>query len=154
MSSPSSLDTLIEALRCLPGVGPKSATRMAYHLLQRDQRGAARLATALASRGGRLGVAVDSAEGIERGGGVVGGDDDFGKDLDDLFRRCGPLGPAFARSAASITDGLLAATGIEYKLTIVTRNISDFQRSGVVTLNPSLPPLTSISVEVDLNPQD
>ena len=47
MSSPSSLDTLIEALRCLPGVGPKSATRMAYHLLQRDQRGAARLATAL-----------------------------------------------------------------------------------------------------------
>ncbi len=47
MSSPSSLDTLIEALRCLPGVGPKSAQRMAYHLLQRDQRGAARLAGAL-----------------------------------------------------------------------------------------------------------
>ena len=47
MSSPSSLDVLIEALRCLPGVGPKSAQRMAFHLLQRDQRGAARLATAL-----------------------------------------------------------------------------------------------------------
>ena len=47
MSAPSSLDALIEALRCLPGVGPKSAQRMAYHLLQRDQRGAARLATAL-----------------------------------------------------------------------------------------------------------
>ncbi len=46
--SPSSLDELIEALRCLPGVGPKSAQRMAYHLLQRDQRGAARLAGALA----------------------------------------------------------------------------------------------------------
>ncbi len=45
--SPSSLDELIEALRCLPGVGPKSAQRMAYHLLQRDQRGAARLAQAL-----------------------------------------------------------------------------------------------------------
>ena len=45
--SPSSLDELIEALRCLPGVGPKSAQRMAYHLLQRDQRGAARLAEAL-----------------------------------------------------------------------------------------------------------
>jgi recombination protein RecR len=45
--SPSSLDELIEALRCLPGVGPKSAQRMAYHLLQRDQRGAARLAGAL-----------------------------------------------------------------------------------------------------------
>ncbi|NMG72211.1 recombination mediator RecR [Parazoarcus communis] len=45
--SPSSLDELIEALRCLPGVGPKSAQRMAYHLLQRDQRGAARLAVAM-----------------------------------------------------------------------------------------------------------
>lgn len=47
--SPSSLDALIEALRCLPGVGPKSAQRMAYHLLQRDQKGAARLATSLQS---------------------------------------------------------------------------------------------------------
>ncbi|WP_323004527.1 recombination mediator RecR [Denitromonas sp.] len=45
--TPSTLDALIEALRCLPGVGPKSAQRMAYHLLQRDQRGAARLAGAL-----------------------------------------------------------------------------------------------------------
>ena len=45
--SPSSLDELIDALRCLPGVGPKSAQRMAYHLLQRDQRGAHRLALAL-----------------------------------------------------------------------------------------------------------
>jgi len=34
-------------LRCLPGVGPKSAQRMAYHLLRRDQPGAARLAAAL-----------------------------------------------------------------------------------------------------------
>jgi recombination protein RecR len=40
----SSLDELIEALRCLPGVGPKSAQRMAYHLLQRDRNGADRLA--------------------------------------------------------------------------------------------------------------
>lgn len=45
--TPSSLDELIEALRCLPGVGPKSAQRMAYHLLQRDQRGAGRLARVL-----------------------------------------------------------------------------------------------------------
>lgn len=44
---PSSLDELIEALRCLPGVGPKSAQRMAYHLLQRDTRGAGRLSAAL-----------------------------------------------------------------------------------------------------------
>jgi recombination protein RecR len=48
MSTPSSLDALIEALRCLPGVGPKSAQRMAYHLLQRDRQGAGRLADALA----------------------------------------------------------------------------------------------------------
>ena len=47
MKTPSSLDELIEALRCLPGVGPKSAQRMAYHLLQRDHPGAARLGTAL-----------------------------------------------------------------------------------------------------------
>jgi recombination protein RecR len=47
MAGPSSLEELIEALRCLPGVGPKSAQRMAYHLLQRDPRGAERLARAL-----------------------------------------------------------------------------------------------------------
>ena len=43
----SPLDELTEALRCLPGVGPKSAQRMAYTLLQRDRQGAARLAQAL-----------------------------------------------------------------------------------------------------------
>ncbi|MEW6164498.1 MAG: recombination mediator RecR [Pseudomonadota bacterium] len=48
MSSPSSLEELIAALRCLPGVGPKSAQRMAYHLLQHDPRGADRLSHALA----------------------------------------------------------------------------------------------------------
>lgn len=37
----------MQALRCLPGVGPKSAQRMAYYLLQRDQAGAARLSGAL-----------------------------------------------------------------------------------------------------------
>lgn len=36
-------DGLIEALRCLPGVGPKSAQRMALHLLERDREGAAAL---------------------------------------------------------------------------------------------------------------
>ena len=46
MTTPSALEELIEALRCLPGVGPKSAQRMAYHLLQRDQKGARRLARA------------------------------------------------------------------------------------------------------------
>jgi recombination protein RecR len=48
MKNSSSLEDLIAALRCLPGVGPKSAQRMAYHLLQRDPSGAARLASALA----------------------------------------------------------------------------------------------------------
>ena len=47
MALPTSLDELIEALRCLPGVGPKSAQRMAYHLLQHDPRGAERLSLAL-----------------------------------------------------------------------------------------------------------
>ncbi len=37
----------MDALRCLPSIGPKSAQRMAYHLLQRDQPGALRLARAL-----------------------------------------------------------------------------------------------------------
>ena len=47
MQTPSSLEALIEALRCLPGVGPKSAQRMAYHLMQRERRGAQRLADSL-----------------------------------------------------------------------------------------------------------
>jgi recombination protein RecR len=44
---PSHLEELIAALRCLPGVGPKSAQRMAYHLLQRDRAGALHLAQAM-----------------------------------------------------------------------------------------------------------
>ena len=47
MAAPSSLEDLIEAFRCLPGVGPKSAQRMAYYLLQHDRSGAQRLADAL-----------------------------------------------------------------------------------------------------------
>jgi recombination protein RecR len=47
LPSSSSLGRLIEALRCLPGVGPKSAQRMAYHLLQRERAGAQRLADEL-----------------------------------------------------------------------------------------------------------
>jgi recombination protein RecR len=48
VKTPSTLEELVAALRCLPGVGPKSAQRMAYHLLQRDTVGAQRLASALA----------------------------------------------------------------------------------------------------------
>jgi recombination protein RecR len=47
MEKPAALEELIAALRCLPGVGPKSAQRMAYHLLQRDTAGAGRLGRAL-----------------------------------------------------------------------------------------------------------
>lgn len=42
-----SLTNLMEALRCLPGVGPKSAQRMSLHLLERDREGAGVLAQAL-----------------------------------------------------------------------------------------------------------
>ncbi len=47
MKNPPALEQLIDSLRCLPGVGPKSAQRMAYHLLQRDRQGANGLALAL-----------------------------------------------------------------------------------------------------------
>lgn len=47
MSDNSSLETLVQALRCLPGVGIKSAQRMAFDLLQHDRAGALRLAVAL-----------------------------------------------------------------------------------------------------------
>jgi len=46
-SQSNKLDSLIEAFRCLPSVGIKSAQRMALHLLQQDRAGAAKLAHAL-----------------------------------------------------------------------------------------------------------
>lgn len=53
------LDQLIDSLRCLPGIGPKSAQRMAFHILQRDRAAGARLAAVLA-------VAVESIGHCER----------------------------------------------------------------------------------------
>ena len=47
MSNANSLDSLIHALRRLPGVGVKSASRMAFHLLQHDRPGAMELSRAL-----------------------------------------------------------------------------------------------------------
>jgi len=47
MSFSPLVDELIESLRCLPGVGSKSAQRMALQLLERDRRSAARLSTAI-----------------------------------------------------------------------------------------------------------
>lgn len=60
MSSSSNLiDELIEALRCMPGIGKKSARRIAYHLLERDREGARYLA-------GRLSAAMDNIGHCER----------------------------------------------------------------------------------------
>jgi recombination protein RecR len=47
MTSEPLLNQLVESLRCLPGVGPKSAQRMALHLLERDREGGMRLADIL-----------------------------------------------------------------------------------------------------------
>lgn len=47
MTFSPSLEELIDALRCLPGVGPKSAQRMALHLLERNREGAVVLSEAL-----------------------------------------------------------------------------------------------------------
>lgn len=49
------LAELIEALRCLPGVGMKSAQRMAFHLLERDRDGGQHLAEVLAAAMRRIG---------------------------------------------------------------------------------------------------
>lgn len=55
MPPTGALDQLMRALRCLPGVGPKSAQRMAFHLLQRDRAGARHLAESLLSALDRIG---------------------------------------------------------------------------------------------------
>jgi recombination protein RecR len=49
MSSEPLLNQLVESLRCLPGVGPKSAQRMALHLLERNREGGLQLASVLES---------------------------------------------------------------------------------------------------------
>jgi len=55
MSGSPLLNDLIEALRCLPGVGAKTAQRMAFHVLERDRAGGKRLAEKLASAVERIG---------------------------------------------------------------------------------------------------
>lgn len=54
MSSPL-LNELIDALRCLPGVGAKTAQRMAFHVLERDRTGAKKLSDKLAAAIERIG---------------------------------------------------------------------------------------------------
>lgn len=59
MSEPNNaIEQLIDALRVLPGVGPKSAQRMVYHLLERNRDGARRLAA-------KLEVAMDKVQHCE-----------------------------------------------------------------------------------------
>jgi len=58
MSSPS-LDELISSLKCLPGVGQKSAQRMALHLLEREQEGARRISVAISN-------AIDTVKHCQR----------------------------------------------------------------------------------------
>jgi len=55
MSSVSLLEQLLNALRCLPGVGPKSAQRMALHLLERDRDGGLHLSKMLEEAMQRIG---------------------------------------------------------------------------------------------------
>ncbi len=54
MADSQSLDALKQALRRLPGVGPKSAQRMAFHLLERDREGARAIAAALTTAVSRV----------------------------------------------------------------------------------------------------
>ncbi len=49
------LQQLMQALRCLPGVGQKSAQRMVFHLLERDRQGAFNLAQSLAEAVDKIG---------------------------------------------------------------------------------------------------
>ena len=59
MSLTPRLQDLIVALRCLPGVGPKSAQRMAFHLLEKDREGARTLVNALEGALDRVGMCRD-----------------------------------------------------------------------------------------------
>lgn len=55
MASSTLLVQLVDALRCLPGVGPKTAQRMAFHLLERDRDGGRQLAATLVAAMERIG---------------------------------------------------------------------------------------------------
>ena len=65
------LTQLMEALRCLPGVGPKSAQRMAFTLLQRDRSGGMRLAQALTRAMSEIGHCADCRTFTEQENGQI-----------------------------------------------------------------------------------
>ena len=54
LSSPL-IEKLVDAFRCLPGVGPKSAQRMAYYLLERNRAGGRHLSVVLEEALSRVG---------------------------------------------------------------------------------------------------
>ena len=54
-TGPGLIQELVDALRCLPGVGPKSAQRMAFHLLERDRERGRKLGTVLGEAMDRVG---------------------------------------------------------------------------------------------------
>ncbi|WP_058554948.1 recombination mediator RecR [Thiohalocapsa sp. ML1] len=60
------LPALVEALRCLPGVGPKSAQRMVFYLLQHDRDAGRHLARVLADAMARIGNCRDCRTFTER----------------------------------------------------------------------------------------
>ncbi|MCF7984678.1 MAG: recombination mediator RecR [Thiohalocapsa sp.] len=66
MSGRSLLNQLIDALRCLPGVGPKSAQRMAFYLLERDRDAGRRLAQVMSDAMERIGRCRDCRTLSER----------------------------------------------------------------------------------------
>lgn len=55
MAAPTVIGRLIDSLKKLPGVGPKSAKRMAYHLLERDRPGAIEIAESLVEAAEKVG---------------------------------------------------------------------------------------------------
>jgi len=55
MKLSASLSQLIDALRCLPGIGPKSAQRIAFHLLERDRHGGSQLGQSLTNAMEKIG---------------------------------------------------------------------------------------------------
>lgn len=55
MSEQSLLQQMIDALRCLPGVGPKTAQRMAFHILEHDRSGGEKLAQVVAEAVQKIG---------------------------------------------------------------------------------------------------
>ena len=55
MSGANLIEQLVESLRCLPGVGPKSARRMAYHLLERNREAGRHLSQVMAEAMQRIG---------------------------------------------------------------------------------------------------